>query len=395
MLEAASAISTSSSLETLSRPFLDLMHRLTGLESTYLTEVRAAVDEQQVLFSDNRGRISIPEGLTVPWHDTLCRQALETGRRSTSDVETDLPDSAGARGMGLKTYVSVPIVGVDDQLMGTLCGASGERVPVSSEAVEVMALLARLMADQWERDRVRYAAVLRADEAEARMRQRASFLAVAEHKLKSPLALLRGWSDLLVDQWPEMEDEVRNEALQTMQEASRDALSQVDELLLEARAEVLSHELQPVPVDLGQLVPQVARQLQGAATPEQRVVGHVAASEAVVLADRQALWQVLWHLGENAIKYSPDGGLIELRVDSAPGRQVVLTVTDEGLGVPTDIDVFAPFSRGTSEQQGNIKGTGLGLHIVHNLLDAMSGTVTAERRETRGSVFRVTLPLMA
>jgi signal transduction histidine kinase len=209
------------------------------------------------------------------------------------------------------------------------------------------------------------------------------------------LALLRGWSDLLVDQWPEMEDEVRNEALQTMQEASRDALSQVDELLLEARAEVLSHELQPVPVDLGQLVPQVARQLQGAATPEQRVVGHVAASEAVVLADRQALWQVLWHLGENAIKYSPDGGLIELRVDSAPGRQVVLTVTDEGLGVPTDIDVFAPFSRGTSEQQGNIKGTGLGLHIVHNLLDAMSGTVTAERRETRGSVFRVTLPLMA
>jgi signal transduction histidine kinase len=288
----------------------------------------------------------------------------------------------------------VPVLGADDQLLGTLCGASGQSTEVTPAALEVMGLLARLIADQWERDRVRDAAVRRAEVAETRLREHAMFLAVAEHKLKSPLALLRGWSDLLVENSDKLPPEVRAEALQTMQEASKDAVRQVNQMLDEARGAVLSSQLESVRVDVAGLVRQVARQLKGAATTRHRIVA-VADSPVVVLADREALWQVLWHLGENAVKYSPDGGRLELRVEPLEPKLVVVSVTDEGIGVPDDVDVFAPFTRGTSEQHADIEGTGVGLHIVRTLSQAMGATVTAERRVEGGSVFRLTMPRVA
>jgi signal transduction histidine kinase len=100
---------------------------------------------------------------------------------------------------------------------------------------------------------------------------------------------------------------------------------------------------------------------------------------------------VFWHLGENAIKYSPDGGLIRLDVEPVGGQRVAVTVSDEGVGVPTDIDLFAPFTRAANDR--GIQGTGLGLHIVHTLLAAMDGTVTALPGLAGGSVMTVTLPL--
>jgi signal transduction histidine kinase len=390
---AASAVASSTSLETLSRPFLQLVHKITGLESTYLTEVQEAAGKQRILFSDNRGGITIPEGLSVPWHDTLCRRSLVSGRRSSSDVPTHFPGSRAAQDLGLRSYVSVPVLGSDDQLLGTLCGASGQSTEVSSEALEVMGLLARLIADQWERDRLQKAAVLRAETAEATLRERAMFLAVAEHKLKSPLALLRGWTDLLAANWEELPPQVRGEAVRTMQEAARDAVRQVNEMLDEARGAVLSTQLQPVRVDVNDLVQQVARQLQGAATTSHQVVAQTN-NAAVISADREALWQVLWHLGENAVKYSPEGGRIELCVQSIDPT-VEVAVRDEGIGVPDELDVFAPFTRGTSDEHAGIEGSGLGLHIVRTLIHAMGGTVTAERQAERGSVFRLTLPRVA
>lgn len=387
----AVAVASSTSLESLSRPLLDLLHRLTGLEATYLTEVRASEGKQAILVSDSRGAIALPEGLTAPWHDTLCYRAMAAGRRSTSDVERDLPGSTVAKALGLKTYVSVPVIGTNNQLMGTLCAADGRSVEVPAQVIDVMGLLARLIADQWERDRAYTAAVRRAREAEERLRERATFLAVAEHKLMSPLALVRGWCDFLADGWNEMPADVRADALTTVRDASRVAVGQVREMLLEARAEVLTNQLEPVPVAVAELLGQLARQLAKVGGSEHVIASH-ARDPVVVTADRTALWQVLWHLGENAIKYSPDGGHIDLNIDHIDAEVVVLGVSDEGLGVPTDIDVFAPFTRATSGQLAEINGTGLGLHIVHNLTQVMGGTVTAARQLDRGSVFRVHLP---
>ncbi len=392
MLSTARAVSDSASLEELTRPFLEVLHGLTGLESTYLTEVRTEDNEQEILFSDNRGQINIPEGLTVDWHDTLCRRALESGQMCTSNVEVDLPGSQTAQELGLETYVSVPVRNSEDELMGTLCGASGRSVDVSPEVTNVMEMLARLIANQWERDRVHAQALHRAETAEERLRQRAAFLAEAEHKLKSPLTVIRGWSDMLAEGGMSFSDDDKQRAFQTLQRASRDASRQLDELLEEARSEVLTNQLTIEPIEVGPVVHDVAAQLSGVGARSGHTVVYNPGPKARIKADREALWQVLWHLGENAVKYSPDGGTITFDY-SVDASQVAVRVSDEGLGVPDDIDVFEPFTRGTSEEMKGIPGTGLGLHIVRNLLHAMQGTVRVARRDPKGSVFDVTLPL--
>ncbi len=94
-------------LEVLARRLLELLGRITGLESTYLTMVDWGKDLQHILYSLNTGDLVIPEGLQVEWSDTLCRRALDGGPTCTSDVLAIYPDSAAARELGMTTYVTV------------------------------------------------------------------------------------------------------------------------------------------------------------------------------------------------------------------------------------------------------------------------------------------------
>lgn len=398
MTAAAEAVHRGGSLEDLARPFLELLHRITGLESSYLTEVRWEQGLQEILLSSNQGTLQIPEGLVVPWQDTLCRRALEEGRPCTSNVPELWGDSVAAAELGITTYVSVPVTDRADAVIGTLCAASSSSRELSREVMAVMTMFARLISDQWQRDLAHRAAIDRANAAEARLRERAMLLAEAEHKLKSPLTLLRGWIDLLSDGWRDFDDAARESAFGTLREATTQACTQVEEMLDEARSEVLVSQMSIVAIDAQRMLERVAREARGA-TSSHRIDLDVAALEVVdrsgpplaVRADDQALWQVLWHLTENAMKYSPGGGTITL-AGRPEGDTVVLEVRDEGLGVPEDLELFAPFSRSVDPAFAGIPGSGLGLHIVKNLVRSMEGTVSARRREEKGSVFAVVLP---
>ena len=390
---AAGLLTQSSSLESVSRPFLDLLHQLTGLESAYLTEIRPDEDDQVILFADNRGRLQIDEGQLIPWRDTVCRRALESGVSATSDVETELPGSPIAAQLGIVSYIGVPVVGADSELLGTLCTASSDSVRIRPQLVGVMRLLAQLIGAQWVRDRNHADAIVRAETAENRLRERAVFLAQVEHQLKSPLTVIRGWSELLVQDWASLDDQQRADAARTVLDAARQASDQLDTLLTEARSEVQSLDLTWVEVDLNTLLADVGRQLEGIVSERHAVgIGPVEpAEEGVLTTDRDALWQVLWHLVENAVKYSPDGG--EIRIDArVDGPEMIIEVADQGIGLPVGVDVFAAFARGPHSQVGDIAGTGLGLHIVRNLVSALAGTVTASSSRDSGACFRVTLP---
>jgi signal transduction histidine kinase len=90
------------------------------------------------------------------------------------------------------------------------------------------------------------------------------------------------------------------------------------------------------------------------------------------------------------VKYSPEGGTIRVTARRA-NHGAVIEVTDEGFGVPNDVDVWAPFQRG-SEAERFSAGVGLGLHVVRNLVLAMAGSVEVRRNPGRGSTFEITLP---
>ncbi|MDP9140082.1 MAG: sensor domain-containing diguanylate cyclase [Pseudomonadota bacterium] len=141
------------SLENLTRPMLELLEEVTGLESTYLTTIDLGAGIQRILFSRNSQALNIPEGLAVPWGDTLCKRALEEGRAHTDDVAGCWGDSEAARALGINTYLSQPVRMQDGDLFGTLCAASANRVALDSGTINVLAKFAKLIAQQVERER--------------------------------------------------------------------------------------------------------------------------------------------------------------------------------------------------------------------------------------------------
>jgi diguanylate cyclase len=151
--QLAESIADAKDLEGLTRPLLEVLEAITGMESTYLTTIDERKGVQHILYSRNTKSMQIPEGLSVPWDDTLCKRALKEGRPYTDDVSACWGDSEAARALGIKTYLSQPVLNLDGSIYGTLCAASGDQVRVSDASIKVLNMVARLIAYQVERER--------------------------------------------------------------------------------------------------------------------------------------------------------------------------------------------------------------------------------------------------
>lgn len=152
--QLSDSVSRARTLEELTRPLLEMLEVVTGMESTYLTTVDLAEGLQHVVYARNSRELQIPEGLTVPWDDTLCKRALDEDRPYTDDVTGLWGDSGAARDLGIQTYVSTPLRAEGGALYGTLCAASAQRRPMSGTAEQVLQLFARLIEQHVERERL-------------------------------------------------------------------------------------------------------------------------------------------------------------------------------------------------------------------------------------------------
>ncbi len=150
MVALANSFTGTGTLEGLTRPLLELLETVTGLDSTFLTMVDEDTGLQHILFSRNTRQLQIPEGLTVAWSDTLCRRAIEEGIPYTDDVAGHWGDSDAARVLGVTTYASTPVHTGDGELYGTLCAASAAKVPMPPNADKVLALFAKLIGQHVE-----------------------------------------------------------------------------------------------------------------------------------------------------------------------------------------------------------------------------------------------------
>lgn len=152
--QLSESVQNARTLEELTRPLLELLQAVTGLESTYLTTVDLDEGLQHVIYASNARELQIPEGLSVPWGDTLCKRALDEGRPFTDDVGGVWGDSAAARELGIQTYVSTPVRTEEGALYGTLCAASSRCQQLSDEARHVLRLFARLIEQHVARERL-------------------------------------------------------------------------------------------------------------------------------------------------------------------------------------------------------------------------------------------------
>lgn len=231
-------------------------------------------------------------------------------------------------------------------------------------------------------------ALARAVAAEERLRSQTLLRAEAEHRMKTSLAVIAGWATTLDDRWDLLDDGNRREGIAIIRRASEQLGEQAARLLDDARAELRALELDAVPFDLDAVLALTTVALRGVSRAH--AVDHLPAGGPVpVHADPGAVQQVLEQLVENAVKYSPAGSRVTV-ASRAVGDRVVLEVVDEGVGVPDDLDVFAPFLRGDAATA--VPGVGLGLYIARNLCRAMGGEVSARRNAGSGSTFTVELP---
>ena len=140
-------------LESVARGVLARLAELTGLSSTYLAETRLMVDEQYIVFSCNRSDVfHIPEDVTLPWSEGVCRFVVEGGPNYTADAQKQYPSSSVARLLEIRTFVSYPVFTAEGRFFGTLCGASKERVEIQQEILELMRECARLIGQRLKRD---------------------------------------------------------------------------------------------------------------------------------------------------------------------------------------------------------------------------------------------------
>jgi len=230
--------------------------------------------------------------------------------------------------------------------------------------------------------------------AEAAVRARDQFLQVASHELKTPLTTLMGNAQLI---------ERRATREGTLSERDRRSLraivdqavrldKMITTLLDVTRFDRAQVSLERTPLDLTMLVRRVADDTRPALV--RHTLDVVCAEVTPISGDAIRLEQVFRNLIGNAIKYSPAGGAVTVRIDAQNGHACI-SVADEGLGIPAGAlpHLFERFYRVDSDMTRQIEGTGLGLYVVKEIITLHGGDVSVTSEVGKGSVFTVRLPL--
>ncbi len=253
----------------------------------------------------------------------------------------------------------------------------------------------RKQAEQ-ERERLLERERAAREEAEAANRIKDEFLAVLSHELRSPLNPILGWSQLLRSGI--LDATKTAHALETIERNAKLQTQLIEDLLDVSRILRGKLSLTRAPVDLAATI-EAALETVRLATQAKSIQIHMRLDSTTgqVLGDSTRLQQVVWNLLANAVKFTPTGGQIEIRLEKR-GSQAQIQVADTGKGIPPDFlpHVFEYFRQADATTTRKFGGLGLGLAIVRNLVELHGGTVWAESPgEERGATFTVRLPLMS
>jgi PAS domain S-box-containing protein len=233
------------------------------------------------------------------------------------------------------------------------------------------------------------------DSAEAESRAKDEFLAVVSHELRTPLTAILGWTHLLSGTM--LDEAGRTRALETIDRNARLQSKLVDDILDTARIMTGKLRIERQRVDLTALV-DAAIDAIGPALKNRKLTFEVAIRDRPVFVDGDGarLQQVIGNLLSNAAKFTSAGGTVSLSLEATP-RHATLTVRDTGCGItpeflPYVFDRFRQADSTTSRSQG---GLGLGLAIVHHIVEIHDGTVEVSSAGVgHGSAFTVTLPCL-
>ncbi|HEX6655925.1 MAG TPA: PAS domain-containing sensor histidine kinase [Candidatus Limnocylindria bacterium] len=332
-----------------------------------------------------------------PANPGATRQVIDTGKNlHIAEVSDEMLQEAARddqhlamiRKLDLREVLVVPLIG-RGKVLGALSVANGAAAdPFTSDEITLVEELGRRAGSAIDTAKLM-------SEANEALRQRDEFLAIASHDMRTPLAAVRGYAQLALRHIDQEPTDVRplTRWLTDIDESAGRLTGLVSELmdvsLLRGGRKV---PLQLEPTDLVSLVNERVR--EHATSADERHAFKVTAdvSELIGNWDASRLARVLDNLLGNAIKYSPDGGSIDVAI-TADGGFGSVAVTDHGIGIAAKdmARIFTPMFRGTNT--GSVAGTGLGLSGSRTLVELMGGRIQVQSRLGHGSTFTIWLPI--
>jgi len=225
---------------------------------------------------------------------------------------------------------------------------------------------------------------------------KANFISNISHELRTPLTHVKGYLELLVtESLGKITDEQRH-ALQVSQQSTGNLESLIEDLIMVSLASRGELSIKQENVDISRLA-NLAVKSSSEAAQKRGVTLHAMIDEDVpfVQADSQKVAWVLHQLIDNGIKFTPEGGRVIVGVKREGANLVIVSVTDTGIGIPSDRlhDVFEPFHQLDGSTTRHYGGTGLGLSLVRQIVEAHGSMIEVQSLEGRGSAFK--FPLLA
>lgn len=355
-----------------------------GFQGRLITANRAATnlwgaewkqDQSMEDFLTQHGlRLFSADGRPISQSETATRHAVLTGEALHQCQQV----IRRADGTSLPILVStIPLDTLASSLHPSAAGAS---VPAPPERVVLIV----------------YEDVTALKEAEALKDQ---FISLATHELRTPVTVIAGYTDMLLRRAVRGKehglDEWQSAKLQEMKQATEQLAKLTHDLLDVTRAQAGQFQLHLSPTDLVALTRQVVGRLQ-ATTERHQLSLYTTLAHLWAQVDAERVEQVLSNLLDNAIKYSPQGGPIEVTLEeNAAAREALFRICDHGMGIPhaQQVHIFGRFVRADNVRAARIGGTGLGLYLCRELVERHGGHISFESEEGVGSTFFFSLPL--
>ena len=228
---------------------------------------------------------------------------------------------------------------------------------------------------------------------ERQERERREFVSTVSHELRTPLTTMNSYIEAL-EEGVLNDKELAPQFIDTIHKETTRMIRMVNELMQLGKMDIKEEHYDKEFIDINKLIEQISDRFE-LTHPEKNFIKYIPKTPIFVEGDQDKLTQVFDNIMNNAIKYSPNGKNITVRVrQNYNHNRVSISIKDEGVGIPlVHIDkIFNRFYRVDKSRQRTMGGTGLGLALAKNIVEAHRGRIWAQSREGYGSIIFVTLP---
>jgi len=398
--EVSQALSSTLDVETVLDTIVSRATQLAGADGCAISEY----DDATELF-----HVRATHGIDAALVGTLRAMPLRKGegtmgraaetREPTQIADISVPGAykSHVRDMlidaGYRALLSVPLLR-EEQIIGSLSLTRKAPGEYPSEVIEVLKTFATQSALAIQNARLFLEIADKSRQLEAASRHKSEFLANMSHELRTPLNAIIGFSEVLAERMFGEVNAKQAEYLQDILESGRHLLSLINDILDLSKIEAGRMELEPADFDLPSVIDNALILVRERATRRGITLGRTMdARLEVIHGDERKLKQVLLNLLSNALKFTSEGGRIDVRATLNEGRAEV-SVTDTGVGIaPEDqAAVFEEFRQvGTADKKA--EGTGLGLALSQKFVHLHGGRLWVESQVGVGSTFTFTLPM--